>query len=140
MKGIIAAIAAGALFVLSGCETASYLTYNFERDKEMSASVGGEMCGWKVIEESDAAGASTVTTVLRESLLYYGVSDSTVRISYRQWASGRLVSGSSADIRYNIARDSVIAFQSTVIKILDADNREIRFVILDSPSFQLPHL
>lgn len=62
-------------------------------------------------------------------LIYSGISGSTLRISYREYANDLARPAFSQDLTYNLSESNIITFRSMKIKIYRADNSEIEFSV-----------
>jgi hypothetical protein len=78
-----------------------------------------------------------VTTVeglpnaFRAQVIYSGVDGETVRAVYREYSSDFIRAAFSQELQYNIARDSVIAYRSIRIQVIEATNAELRYRVLE---------
>ena len=64
-------------------------------------------------------------------MIYSGMTGSTIRTVYREFADNFIRAAFSQEIHYDLAQDSVIAYKTIRIRVLSASNAEISFEVLD---------
>lgn len=72
----------------------------------------------------------------RAQVIYSGMSGQSVRAVYREFAGDFIRPAFSQELEYSLAADSVIAYRSIRIRVIEANNREIRFQVLDDGDLQ----
>ena len=66
----------------------------------------------------------------RKELLYNGRSGSTIRMLYREFKNDMARPAFSQDLLYDLDNDDVIGFQEVRIRIVEANNSSITYVVL----------
>jgi hypothetical protein len=132
MKNLLVALAV----ILSGCwlVNSSYITYNFEKDVVMVANVGSEMLNWTETNKNDINGVANAS--FEQTLTYSGKQGTALKIFYREASNGYARPSFSQELTYDIAADSVITFRNTKIRVMEATNNTIKFIVLESPAYQ----
>ncbi|MBI4548433.1 MAG: hypothetical protein HY707_10655 [Ignavibacteriae bacterium] len=136
MKVILLFAIVSLPIVLLGCGLANshYLTYNFEKDKVMVANVGAEMLNWTEMYKNDVYG--TVLGTFAQTLTYSGKQGQVIKVFYREESNGYARPSFTQELTYDISDDPVITFRNTKIKVVEATNSLIKFVVLESPAYQ----
>lgn len=62
-------------------------------------------------------------------LVYSGISNSTLRVSYREYVNDMAQPAYSQELTYNLSESNIITFRSVKIKISHADNSEIEYSV-----------
>ena len=124
--------------IFSGCGLANsyYLTYNFEKDKVMVSTVGAEMMTWTEVYKNDVYG--TVRGTFEMSLTYSGKQGNVIKIFYREASNNFARPSFTQELTYDITDDPNITFKNTKIKIVEATNNTIKFIVLECPAFANP--
>ena len=65
-----------------------------------------------------------------EELIYTGRSGTTVHISYREYKKDFARPAFFQELRYDIAQSNIIVFKQYKIKIIEATNEYIKFIVL----------
>jgi len=137
MKSLILLLAVTPI-LLAGCGYANsyYLTYNFEKDKVMVATVGSEMMNWTEIYKNDVYGNIIGSFVM--TLTYSGKQGNILKIYYREESNNYARPSFTQELTYDITDDPIITFRHTKIRIMEATNSEIKFTVLECPAFAHP--
>ncbi len=80
--------------------------------------------GWKIEERYSR-------DFVRKELLYSGKSGSTIEVSYREFRGGFAAPAFFQNLKYDLAESNVIQFQKFRIEIIQADNKQITYKILN---------
>jgi len=136
------------LLVLVVCGCATMNTYNypesykeyyytFTKDHTTTTSVGSEMMLWgeKGTEVKPLIG-EYVSYDYSNSLSYAGIAGNVLRIYYREYSNDYARPAFIQELTYTLAKDSIICFRDNRIGILEANNRNISFIVFDSPAFK----
>ena len=67
----------------------------------------------------------------KEELIYTGKSGSTIGVTYREYANDFARPAFFQDLRYDLDDSRIIVFRKWRMRVLDANNQHIRFVVLD---------
>jgi hypothetical protein len=97
---------------------------NYEVGKEYRVPVGYPMLSTKSIS---TIGLKAQT--LRTELLYTGRSGTVIHLLYREYADDIARAAFSQALTYDLALGNVIAFDRFQIRIVDATNQQIAFVV-----------
>jgi uncharacterized protein (UPF0333 family) len=137
MKFLYGLLAMAPVF-LTGCGLANsyYLTYNFEKDKVMVATVGSEMMNWTVVYKNDVYG--TVKGTFVQTLTYSGKQGDVIKIYYREESNNYARPSFTQELTYDISSEKIITFRHTKIRVEEATNSEIKFTVLECPTFEHP--
>jgi len=135
-RGVPSSMTISFVLILSGCGLANsyYLTYNFEKDKVMVANVGAEMMTWEEVYKNDVYG--TVRGTFTTSLTYSGKHGMVLKIFYREASNGYARPSFTQELTYDITDDPIITFRNTKIKVVEATNSTIKFIVLECPAFK----
>lgn len=122
--------------LLVGCGLANshYLTYNFEKEKVMVANVGAEMLNWTETYKNDVYG--TVLGTFEQTLTYSGKQGMIIKIFYREASNGYSRPSFTQELTYDITTDPIVTFRNTKIRVVEATNSLIKFVVLESPAYK----
>jgi hypothetical protein len=136
MKTIIAVALTALAICFDACGLANshYFTYNFERDKVMVANVGAEMINLTESVNNDVYG--TVLGTFERTLTYSGRQGSVIKIFYREASNNFARPSFTQELTYDISNDPIITFRNTKIKVVEATNSLIKFIVLESPAYQ----
>jgi uncharacterized protein (UPF0333 family) len=137
MKSVFLLLAIAPMF-LTGCGLANsyYLTYNFEKDSVMVATVGSEMMNWTTIYKNDVY--QTVQGTFVTTLTYSGKQGNVLKIYYREESNNFARPSFTQELTYDITSDPIITFRHTKIQVVEATNSEIKFKVLECPAFARP--
>ncbi len=124
------------IVLLDGCGMANsyYLTYNFEQDKVMIATVGSEMMNWTETYKNDVYG--TIIGTFEQTLTYSGKQGMILKIFYREASNNYARPSFTQELTYDITDDPIITFRNTKIKVVEATNNAIKFIVLECPAFK----
>jgi hypothetical protein len=131
MKAPTIALLAVFAICFSACAT-SYLIYNFERNKAMSANVGAEMTN----ETEEFHHGANVMGTYEKTLTYFGKQGNVIKVFYRESANNTPPASFTQLLTCDITSDSIITFKETKIKVLEATISKITFVVLESSAFK----
>lgn len=67
----------------------------------------------------------------RAQLIYSGLDSETLRATYREFAGDFIRPASSQELQYDISEDSTIAYKTIRIRVLEATNSQVRYVVVD---------
>jgi hypothetical protein len=76
-------------------------------------------------------GSFTEEGSFKAELIYNGISKDTIMISYREFTKNFARPAFYQELRYDLNESDLITFKSLKIKVLDADNNQIRFQVVD---------
>lgn len=111
----------GLALLVSGCSVKMVQPI----DAPLVASVGDEIVSW------------AVPMKWSKSLVYNGVDDGTISVSYKEGVvtkHGLLDRGSaSQNLKYDLNKSRQIAFQGIRLDVAEASNTEIRYRVLSGP-------
>jgi len=68
----------------------------------------------------------------QQTLIYSGRIDGKVRVSYREFSGNIARPAFSNDAEYDLERSDIIAYKGARIKVIDADNEKIEYVVLSN--------
>ena len=122
------------LFFGCGLANSYYVTYNFDKDKVMVANVGSEMLNWTETYKNDVYG--TIIGTFVQTLTYSGKQGMVIKIFYREESNGYARPSFTQELTYDITDDPIITFKNTRLKIVEATNSTIKFVVLECPVFK----
>jgi hypothetical protein len=108
--------------------------YNFEKDKVMVANVGAEMINSTEIYRDDVYG--TILETFESSLMYSGKLGKVIKIFYSEGSDNLARPSFTQELTCNITDDPIITFKNTKIKVVEATNSTITFIVLASPAFR----
>lgn len=66
----------------------------------------------------------------RQELIYNGRVDNNVRFIYREIGSGMLRDAFTQEVQYDLNESEIVGFRGARVRIVEASNRQIRFVLL----------
>lgn len=121
-------------FGACGLANSHYLMYNFEKDWVMVANVGAEMMNFTETYKNDVYG--TVLSTFEQTLTYSGKQGNVIKIFYREVSNNFARPSFTQELTYDITDDPVITFRNTKIKVVEATNSTIKFIVLESPAFK----
>jgi len=138
--------------LFSGCVGSPSLFVNtdYTENKIYSSTVGSTIIMWEYGEDTPKATFGSGSIVerkgMRKELIYAGVRDRTIRITYREYMLDEVVIGEETfvsdvfarpsfyhDLEYTIVPGDVITFQDVVIEILDYSSQRIEYRVIQSP-------
>ena len=124
------------VLVLSGCGLSNgiYINYNFNSGVEQTTTVGSPMLDIKAYCKNEVYG--NIITSENQQLIYSGKTGTVIRITYREFSNLLARPAFSQDLTYDLSEDKIIAFRNTRIRIEEATNSNIRFVVLESPAYK----
>lgn len=128
------------LFAISCCGCDFPLipfTYtNYKLNEERTSYVGEELI--KVTSGLRRSGFSVEETAFTYSLTYTGISAGTIGLVYREYSENGTGSFArpafSQEYKYDLTKDSTIAFKRFRINILYANSMGIQFVVTQQPN------
>lgn len=120
----------------TGCGLANshYITYNFEKERVMVANVGAEMLNWTETYKNDVYG--TILGTFEQTLTYSGKQGTVIKIFYREASNGFARPSFTQELTYDITGDPIVTFRNTKIKVVEATNSLIKFIVLESPAYK----
>jgi hypothetical protein len=120
--------------MVCGCATfTNYVTYDFEKDKTKTTSVGAEMITWSDITR--VKGGEVTTKEFTRSLTYSGKQGSTIRILYREYSNDYARPAFNQELTYDLTDNSIITFRNVRIGVIEANSSGITFMVLQHPYF-----
>lgn len=133
---IISLVVVALLLVFSGCSLAPYFIRYYEPGVLSEATVGSLIMGW---ENGFGPLEKNVGWYgMRKELLYGGIAQNVVQISYREYAVGEtgLYARPSfyQDLKYDLTNSKIITFQDVRIRIESATPEKIVFTIIQEPT------
>lgn len=134
MKSLINAMFLCISLLGCGLSNSEYFTYNFEKGKVMVANVGDEMLNMTKLRKNDISGA--ILSTFSSSLTYSGRQGTSLRVYYREESDNIARPAFTQELTYDIAQDSVLTFRKTKLRVTEASNNLIKFIVLESPAFQ----
>jgi len=133
-NGIRVAAISVALIMLSGCETIPATVDRLpELGRQSSAGVGDPVYRYeanvnKTIDYLNGVTHSNGNDFTQE-LLYSGLSSGELRVTYREFVDDMARPAFSQDASYQYAPGMQVTFKGATIRVLDADNREIVYMV-----------
>lgn len=123
------------MLCLVGC--APTIIHEYTMDRPMEATVGSKMMAWGVI----AAGGSTNIFSkggVRKELLYSGITENTIKISYREFYVDEISStlarpAFTQDLTYDLDQTRDITFQEIQLNVISADGSKIVYKVVTGP-------
>jgi hypothetical protein len=67
----------------------------------------------------------------KAELIYNGISKNTIKISYREFIKDMARPAFYQELNYDLDQSNIIQFKTLKIRVLHADNSEIKFIIID---------
>jgi hypothetical protein len=67
----------------------------------------------------------------KAELIYNGISKNTIKISYREFVRDMARPAFYQELNYDLDQSNIIQFKSLTIKIINADNSSIKFIVLE---------
>jgi hypothetical protein len=95
---------------------------------------GGEWPEERLLAPSVSLGGQA--GAYRAQVVYSGVADGTVRAVFREFSGDFIRPAFSQELQYSVTQDSIIAYRSIRIRVLEATNTGIRYRILDDGDLQ----
>ena len=115
-----------------GCESSYYVLKGYELNKPITVTVGSTMISWEYGTESSFGKSG-----IRKQLNYTGTAHDIVHISYQEFTEEEKGSyirpAFQQDLVYDISESGEITFRSVAIKIVQATQKRITFVVLNDP-------
>jgi hypothetical protein len=68
--------------------------------------------------------------LFKQELIYNGKSGSNIKFLYRELSNDRMRAPFTQDIQYDLNESNVIGFKGSRIKVIEATNRQIKYVVL----------
>lgn len=68
----------------------------------------------------------------QQALIYSGRIDGKVRVSYREFSGNMARPAFSNEAEYDLERSDIIAYKGARIRVIDADNEKIEYVVLNN--------
>ncbi len=99
----------------SGCPNC-LPTVNYPTDSSITFTRGNE--------------TKTQETFFKQELIYNGKSGSNIKFLYRELSNDRMRAPFNQDIQYDLNESNVIGFKGSRIKVIEATNRIIKYVVL----------
>lgn len=101
--------------------------------KEKTVSVGSTMLS-TIVGSSNWFDENLMDKGIKETLVYLGKSDNTIKIDYRQYYGDvygwYIKDGFTQHLEYDLSNSNIIAYKNYRIKILDSNSSEITFIVL----------
>lgn len=117
---------------VSGC--GSINKFDYQNGQIMTANVGSTMIRWT---QGSQFGLAKYGKEME--LVYSGKTDSTLRLSYREYVYDRTVllarPAFSQDLTYDLKISKQIAFQDILLEVQDADNSKVTFKVVKAMTF-----
>ena len=118
--------------ILNACSPTITKEYSYKLNNEMTCSVGDVIMMW------ERGGSSLLATVsVKYELIYLGIDRTTMQVKYHEYTltpSGYLIRDAfSQDLKYDISKSDTIFYKQARIKVVNADQRMIKYVILSHP-------
>lgn len=119
--------------ILFGCQPS--VVKNYQTGVPLQATVGSSMMTWGMLRGVWGSRSGVV-----KALIYGGVSQNVVQISYREFASSEEGLGSnyarpafSQELKYDLTSSKVITYQDVRIEVQSADGEKIAYTITRGP-------
>ena len=141
-----------SIILFSGCVGSPSLFVNtdYTENEFNSATVGSTMMMWEYGEDTPKGtfegGSRVEREGIRKELIYAGVRDKTIRITYREYYLGGIVPDEESfstdayarqsffqNLEYTIDPGDIITFQDVVIEIFGYSSQRIEYRIIQSP-------
>lgn len=121
-------------FILSSCMSmfvGKQVVFKYPKmGVESTGSVGGAMVHFRLTQDN------ATTNGLKESIVYRGISNNVITLSYQEWEIGsRLTSEPKREQSYqytlsNSDEPTLITLSNYKLKVIHADNNKIIFILL----------
>ena len=82
--------------------------------------------GWRLGEAQSQKGESLVQT-----LTYLGHDSGRIKVLYREFANNMIKDKFSLEMEYDLSDDPIFGFRGARIEVLEADNRQIKYRVLE---------
>jgi hypothetical protein len=136
MKKMILLVGMLLGLVISGCGLVNsrYLQYEPPCQEVTTTSVGSTMMQIEEQCKNDVYG--NIYASFTQQLIYAGKIGTTIRITYREFSNSLARPAFSQELTYDLSESKTIVFRKTKIKLNEASNSSITFIILESPMCQ----
>jgi len=125
------------LIVFSGCATTTFYNKSYQVGIPIEVTVGSTMIAWEIETKDEAH--RVVSSFTRE-LLYSGIDDNTVHISYREFADAYARPAFQQDLIYDISKSKTITFRDVILEVESVDQARIAFTVIAEPAImRTPH-
>lgn len=107
--------------------------------KESSTNIGGDVAVWE-----DGSKENIGTIGIEHHLIYGGFTGDTIKLYYTEFAVNsyqKIARGAfNMSFEYDLSKSKNIAYRDIEIKIIEANNKEIRFIIIKGPKKITPKI
>ncbi len=121
-------------FTSCGLDNSYYLMRNYEKDAELTTSIGSPMLETTVEFRNNVY--KTVRASTKSELIYSGKAGSVIKVVYREYSNDYARPAFSQELQYDLSETKTLKFRKTTIQVIAATNQEITFKVLDSPSLR----
>ena len=134
MKRLFIILAGIILIYLEGCGTSKTITQkDYELGTEKTVTVGSNMLSY-TSTKSQAFSSNSQDKGAKEELVYTGKSGSTIKIDYSEFyiydGEWYIEDGFPLHLEYDLSSGDLITCKYYKIRVLSADNNEIKFIII----------
>ena len=134
MSRFVVAILLGLSFTHCGLDNSYYLMRNYEKDAEMTTTIGSPMLETTVEFRNNVY--KTVRASSKSELIYSGKAGNVIKIVYREYSNDYARPAFSQELQYDLSETKTLKFRKTTIQVIAATNQEITFKVLESPNFR----
>ena len=121
--------------VLSSCAGSNQVFYNFKPNVPKTVTVGSVMCEWDLDSHN---WAGRLMNEQKAMLTLSGIEGTTLFIDYAEQYTTNTPPMTVQQMRYDIAKDSVVVYKGNYIRILSASGSTVRFMVTEAPAFHVP--
>jgi hypothetical protein len=121
-------------FTNCGLDNSYYFMRNYEKDVEMTTTIGSPMLETTVEFRNNVYNVVRAST--KSELVYSGKAGNVIKIVYREYSNDYARPAFSQELQYDLGETTTLKFRKTTIQVIRASNQEISFRVLESPNFR----
>jgi hypothetical protein len=106
---------------------------NYELNKVTSVTVGSSMITVEKGSRLERLGQTERITTFSKELIYSGVANGIIHISYREYVDNLARQAFYQDLQYEYKPEMLMMFQDYVLKIYEANSEGIKFSVINEP-------
>jgi hypothetical protein len=122
------------LMFFMGCgQYSQYFFKSYELNKIKSVTVGSPMITVETGSRWERMGKTETSSLFSRELIYSGVANGIIHISYREYAYNIARPAFYQDLQYEYKPEMLMMFQDYILKIYEANSEWIKFAVINEP-------